>query len=232
MYLSRISLSPEAAGDVRTGEIFNSPYRLHREIWTFFSDDPNRQRDFLYRLDREKREGGPPRVYSLSRRVPRQRPGRWRVETRTFQPEFRVGDRLRFVLRANPAVARDGSRHDVVTDALRRLELEAVPPHERPDAEAVVRTACTEWLARRGETHGFTFSPEEVSVDHHEVQSFVKPGGWQVRLAVCDFAGLLRVTDREKFLAAIRQGIGPAKGFGNGLLLCRQPDLPEGGHLM
>jgi CRISPR system Cascade subunit CasE len=220
MYLSRLSLSPEAVASVRRpGEVFDT-YQLHQEIWTFFSDDPNRRRDFLYRLEGER--DGPPRVYSLSRRAPKRRPGIWQVETADFRPDFAIGERLRFVLRANPVVARDGNRHDVVTDAVRRLKLEDVPRELWPSMEQIVQTACTEWLIRRAATHGFAVAPEEVRVHHHEVLSFLKPGGWQVRLAVCDFEGALQVTDSDQFLAALRVGIGPAKGFGNGLLLCER----------
>ncbi|HYH47860.1 MAG TPA: type I-E CRISPR-associated protein Cas6/Cse3/CasE [Thermoanaerobaculia bacterium] len=221
MYLSRISLSPEAADDVRFGGVFDSPYQLHQEIWTLFSDDPNRRRDFLYRLDQDGRSDRRlPRVFSLSRRAPRPLPGVWQVETREFHPAFEVGNRLRFVLRANPVVARSGSRHDVVTDAIRKLKEQAVPRRAWPSPEQIVRSACIEWLARRAETNGFALSAGEVQVERHEVQSFTKPDGWPVRLAVCDFEGVLRVTEREPFLAALRTGIGPAKGFGNGLLLC------------
>lgn len=155
MYLSRISLSPEAADDVRFGGVFDSPYQLHQEIWTLFSDDPNRRRDFLYRLDQEGRKEGRPRVFSLSNRAPRPLPGVWQVETREFRPTFEVGDRLRFVLRANPVVARSGSRHDVVTDAIRKLKEQAVPRRAWPSPEQIVRSACIDWLARRAETHGF-----------------------------------------------------------------------------
>ena len=37
-----------------------------------------------------------------------------------------------------------------------------------------------------------------------------------------DFSGLLTVTAPEKFLSALYGGIGPAKGFGCGLLLVKR----------
>ena len=37
-----------------------------------------------------------------------------------------------------------------------------------------------------------------------------------------DFSGLLTVADPEKFLSTLYGGIGPAKGFGCGLLLIKR----------
>ena len=220
MYLSRIRLSPEAARDRHFWTLFENPYRLHQEIWNLFSDHPDRRRDFLYRLESDR---GRPILYALSEREPRPAPsfqGLWKVESRPLRPALQPGDRLRFSLRANPVVTRDGSRHDLVMDLKKDLAKRGVPKADWPSEAALAQQAGERWLTRRAADHGF--APEHVLVVRHEVLTFPKPSGAQVRLAVCDFEGTLSVTDPALFLAMLRQGLGPAKGFGCGLLLLRR----------
>jgi CRISPR system Cascade subunit CasE len=220
MYLSRIRLSPEAARDRRFWTLLESPYHLHQAIWNLFSDRPDRRRDFLYRLDLD---GGRPMLYALSSREPHLAPSQqslWNVESRPLRPALRPGDRLRFSLRANPVVTRDGSRHDLVMDLKKDLAKRGVPKAEWPSEAALAQQAGEGWLTRRAAEHGFALA--RVWVARHEVLTFPKPSGATVRLAVCDFEGTLTVTDPDRFLAMLRQGLGPAKGFGCGLLLCRR----------
>ena len=49
-------------------------------------------------------------------------------------------------------------------------------------------------------------------------ETFVKDGR-RVKHVAVEFAGVLRVVDRERFAAAFYSGIGSAKGFGYGLLM-------------
>jgi CRISPR system Cascade subunit CasE len=218
MYLSRISLSPEAERTSRFWRLFESPYRLHQELWHLFSDAGDRRRDFLYRIERTE---GRPQVFCLSDRRPTPTDQLWRIESKEFCPALRAGERLRFSLRANPVVTRDRKRHDVVMDAKHDLRQRGIPRPEWPTEPEIAQQAGVEWLIRRGETHGFEVDAAGVRVDRYAVHTFDKPGApGRVRLATCDFAGLLEVRDVDRFLAAVRGGIGPAKGFGCGLLLC------------
>lgn len=219
MYLSRISLSPETGGDASFWSMFETPYRLHQAIWELFADDPDRRRDFLYRLDRE---GGRPRVFSLSERAPRTTGNTWRVECKELRPVLHAGERLRFSLRANPVVTRSGARHDVVMEEKRRLRERGVPRDEWPSQAELAQEAAAAWLVRRAPKHGFAIDPEAVRVDAYDIHEFRKPGGGEVRFATCDFEGLLTVTEVNVFLTALRNGIGPAKGFGCGLMLVRR----------
>jgi CRISPR system Cascade subunit CasE len=219
MFLSRISLPAGGPSCPEIWKLFENPYRFHQEVWSLFADGPGRRRDFLYRLDRE---GGEPRVYCLSERAPRADHRSFRVESKRFAPVLTVGLRLRFALRANPVVNREGARHDVVMDAKRELRLRGVPRSERPSLAALAQERGAAWLALRAPKHGFAVEPSEVRVDRYEVVELTKTGGTRVRLGTCDFAGTLTVTDPEIFAQSLRQGIGPAKGFGCGLLLCRR----------
>jgi CRISPR system Cascade subunit CasE len=220
LYLSRIRLAPEAPAEPGLFRLFESSYRLHQEIWSLFADSPARRRDFLYRLDHE---GGEPRIYCLSERQPQASAKRFfRVESKPFAPVLAAGEHLRFALRANPVVSRAGSRHDVVMDAKHELKRRGVPKAERPAVAQLAQERGTAWLLERAEKHGFTLAPEAVRVERYEILELAKPGGTRVRLGTCDFAGTLKVTDPEALLLALRNGIGPAKGFGCGLLLCKR----------
>jgi CRISPR system Cascade subunit CasE len=219
MLLSRIRLSPEAVYSRELGEMLADPYRLHKAVWDLFADHPDRRRDFLYRIDWD---AGRPTLLALSARPPQSVPGLWQAETKELRPVLRQGERLRFTLRANPIVTRDGARHDVVMEAKKRLEAAGLPKKEWPSVAHLAQVEGAAWLVRRGEGRGFALGPEDVIVDRYEVHDFRKPRGARVRFATCDFQGLLTVTDVEIFLQTLRQGLGPAKGFGCGLFLIRR----------
>ncbi|MGH7485831.1 MAG: type I-E CRISPR-associated protein Cas6/Cse3/CasE, partial [bacterium] len=201
------------------GPILASPYRLHKAVWSLFADHSDRQRDFLYRLDWDS---GRPLLWTLSDRPPRPAPELWAATTKLLQPVLRDGERLRFSLRANPVVTRDGKRHDVVMEAKQHLRASGLAKKLWPTESQLAQEHGTAWLVRHAEERGFAVDPGQVLVDSYEVHTFKKPQGKEIRFATCDFHGLLTVTGVDAFLHTLRHGIGPAKGFGCGLLLIRR----------
>jgi CRISPR system Cascade subunit CasE len=107
-----------------------------------------------------------------------------------------------FRLRANTVVTRDGKRLGLVReDALR------------------------DWLLRRAESIGAEFLGFDVA---DEGYSYGKQGGnngksRRLAFKAARFDGRLRVRDPELFAQKLAQGVGPAKGFGHGLLSVRYP---------
>jgi CRISPR system Cascade subunit CasE len=219
MYLSRLTLARRALADREALRAFESPYLLHQALWQVFSDSPDRRRDFLYRLDLE---AGRPRVYALSPRKPVGAGHLWQVETQRFAPRVEAGELLDFTLRANPVVTRNGKRHDVVMDAKKALAAEGVPPAERPTQAELVQEHAGAWLERRVAKHGFSLVTGTLRAEGHQVHRFQKPSGRPVHVATCDFHGVLRADDPDRLLESIANGIGPAKGFGCGLLLLKR----------
>jgi CRISPR system Cascade subunit CasE len=222
MFFSRIRLKQDAAREKQLWQHIDSGYAMHSLIWDLFTDGPERARDFIYRQDLVK---GLPAFYSVSDRAPNDRAGVWSVESKPYSPLVREGQRLSFVLKANPIrTKRDENnkqhRHDVVMEAKTRLkEKQLVRP---PEAE-IVQQAGFVWLAVRAEECGFSVSEGEVRADGYNQLNFVKPkGGKPVRISTIDFTGLLTVTDPAKFTESLYRGIGPAKGFGCGLMMVRQ----------
>jgi CRISPR system Cascade subunit CasE len=122
-------------------------------------------------------------------------------------PRFAVGRQLRFRLRANP---------------VKRLRGESVGPDGQPveakwhGKRVGLRQEAEQraWLDRKAEAAGFRVLECQVSSTtdrsrrHDHVMTHVE----------ARFDGVLEVRDPAAFQAALRSGIGSAKGFGFGLL--------------
>ncbi|MEW6220903.1 MAG: type I-E CRISPR-associated protein Cas6/Cse3/CasE [Thermodesulfobacteriota bacterium] len=218
MFFSRITLHDDARGAGDFHQAFRSGYGLHQAVWQLFADHADRERDFLYHM---QAASGPPVVYALSRRRPLAS-RLWQAETMAFAPKLNQGMRLGFFLRANPVRTREGKRHDVVMEEKHRLKTQGMPRQKWPLEAELVQEAGEKWLSARAEKAGFRL--HAVRADGYRQHEFRKPAGRQpVRFSSIDFAGLLEVVDTEIFWQeALCRGLGPAKGFGCGLLLVRR----------
>lgn len=118
-------------------------------------------------------------------------------------------------------------RHDVVMDAKRRMGWKDLPPDERPSLAHLAYEAGFCWLREREARFGCQFEPKRLRVDSHFVHCLKgrrdeKGNCRGISLSTLDFEGELSVTDPGIFLSALLKGVGPAKGFGCGLLLVRR----------
>jgi CRISPR system Cascade subunit CasE len=218
MYLSRIELKAGAERSVQFWRAFETPYRVHAAVWSLFGDQPDRQRDFLYRLEGS---GHGSRIFTVSARVPQDRLGLWKVATKPYTPALAVGDTLNFLLRVNPCVKREGRRHDLIMARKKQLQADARSRADWPSAAEIAQQEGERWLRDREEHLGVKLL--HVTVDAYRVEEFRKPKGDRIRFATCDYRGLLKVTEPERFKTALVSGVGPEKGFGCGLLLCKRP---------
>lgn len=108
--------------------------------------------------------------------------------------ELELGQLLRFRLRANPTVTKNGKRY-----GLSKLEEQL------------------EWLTRQGKRHGFEVPGAIVSSS--DWLSFKKSGvPHTISLQAVTYDGHLRVQDPERLHVAIERGLGHAKALGFGLL--------------
>jgi CRISPR system Cascade subunit CasE len=236
MFLSRLTLAEGATGQSELWRSFASPYALHQAVWRLFPHAAGQPRDFLYRLDTV---AGRPQIWTLSPQPPQASP-LWRREVKKLDPHLESGDRLEIEVRVNPVVSTwkpenrhepassqpargKRKRHDVVMDLKRRLRWKEKPPEERESEIELVQRAASDWLAARAEKAGLKIL--SLRAEGYRQDRFPRPGqaaGVKVELGICDLQGIVEVEQPEAFLATWRQGLGPAKGFGCGLILMRR----------
>lgn len=234
MFLSRMRFVRDAIRDPRYARLVMGPYQIHAAVWGMFADDSVSERDYLYRVDESS---GVPVVYTLSERSPVCDTAVWEVETKEFAPQLQEGQRLSFVLRVNPVVTRstprdeDGSgkkrhcvchRHDVVMDMKMKMK------NEGPDASLrvsdIVQEAGAGWLSGRSEKAGFSCLPGSVIAGGYRQLRFMQTKKGKknpVSISVVDLSGYLFVDEPDLFLSSLKKGLGPAKGFGCGMMMIR-----------
>lgn len=225
MFFSRITLREDARHSSDFWPVFQNPYTLHQSIWQIFSDHPDRDRDFLYRIDKD---GSKPVIYTVSAREPGKNKNLWFVESKVYEPKLHSGARLAFMLRVNPVVSKRNAqkkqcRHDVVMDMKMSLKEKGSSRNELPSIAAISHEAGWKWLSSRGEKNGFSVSKEQIRADGYRQEKFIKKkGGRRIQFSILDFLGKLTVTDPALFSNTLYKGIGPAKGFGCGLMLVKR----------
>lgn len=226
LYITRLRLKKSMLPEVALG---GNAYSAHRLLWTAFGDHPERRRDFLYRGFDEKPV---PEFLCLSQRMP-QDTSHFEIETKPFNPRLTPGLALHFTVRVNPVrtVKANGQRHqrhDVVMDRKKRLDAEGVPRDKRPPLPVLVQEEGERWFQSRAVRWGIEVAPQSLRADGYRILDFIKDGRRElrhIRLAVMDISGTLVVRDPAALQAAVSHGIGPAKGFGCGLLLVRPARL-------
>jgi CRISPR system Cascade subunit CasE len=200
MYLSRITIPMLSRTAQRN---LANPYALHASFLRAFPPDiPGGGERILFRLEPELM--GQSRIAlvqsdttpSWTEDVLQEIATDAQSSLKTFEPELKRGRLLRFRLRANPVVTRDGKRLGLIGDE-----------------------AHTDWLRRKGEKSGFRVR-EATSIDEGKVSAMKRRGGQETRMTFQSvrFEGFLDVLDPDLLWAAVKTGVGPGKAFGFGLL--------------
>jgi CRISPR system Cascade subunit CasE len=236
MFISKVmltSLKEVLAGSSRLRGVDNL-YHQHQMLWTLFPDTPKGSMSLLFRQEYDKPLG----FIVVSEKAPTPCAG-WEVQTKPYLPVFQAGDLLSFKLTANPVVtkknlkkpdAKSGARHDLVMDWIKVNKEQDKAPEERTHRDEIAKIVGKEWLYSRAKKHGFdiVFSEAEFEGEKEQLnitgytQHRFEGHGKSIRLSTLDFDGVLRVTDPTLFQKIVLQGLGPAKGFGCGLMLVRR----------
>jgi CRISPR system Cascade subunit CasE len=194
-----------------------NPYELHRRIWRLFPDEPGESRrdadgqrtGFLFRVE-ENRPGQPARALVQSRRTPQAAEGIRLIATRTLDPRPSAGQRLAFLLTANPIRnIKDEQREQKPGKRRDSCRVPLIREEEQRD-----------WLARKLDGSA---QIEAVSVLPHQ-PTFFRRGNRAGKLVTVTFEGVLQVKDPSALVNLLLNGIGPAKAFGCGLMLVRRLD--------
>ena len=206
MFLSRVEIPWEFA---------RNPYNFHRHLWRLFPGEARETRSsgeelrqgFLFWIE-DNPTGRPARLLVQSRRTPEAASELIVVGTREFQPQPVAGQRLAFLLTANPV--------KTITDTQR--EAKPGKQSEKCRVPLIKEEDQREWIARKLASAG---EIETVSVLPHAPIYFRKDNR-NGKLATVTFDGVLRVSDPTRISDLLENGIGHAKAFGCGLLLVRR----------
>ncbi len=206
MFLSRVEIPWEFA---------RNPYDFHRQLWRMFPGEPKETRSnneearqgFLFRIEVNP-TGRPARLLVQSRRPPEVASGMIVTGMREFHPQPVGGQRLAFLLTANPI--------KTITDIQRQVK-----PGKRSEkcrVPLIRETEQRDWLSRK-----LADAAEVVAANvlPHAPMYFRK-GNHSGKLMPITFNGVLRVNDPIWLTDLLEKGVGPAKGFGCGLLLVRR----------
>ena len=208
MILTRAEIPWSAARD---------PYQHHRSLWKLFPTEPAEPRrgdgeprqGFLFRVE-DNRPGRPARLLVQSRRRPVPTEGVTLIGSREVNPQPSSGQRLAFLLTANPVRTVKDAESEQKPDKKRQSC--RVPLVREDDQRA--------WLARKLEGAA---ELEAVSLLPHQPLYF-RRGSRAGKVVPLSFEGVLKVDDPARLVALLENGIGPAKAFGCGLLLVRRLD--------
>lgn len=206
MFLSRVEIPWEFA---------RNPYNFHRQLWRLFPGEERETRSngeesrqgFLFRIE-DNPTGRPARLLVQSRRAPEAASGVVLVGTREIQPQPVSGQRLAFLLTANPVKTIADAQRDAKPS--KNSEKCRVPLIKEEDQR--------EWIARKLAS---ACEIEAANVLPHAPIYFRK-GNRGGKLVTATFEGVMRVRNPDILVTTMENGIGPAKGFGCGLLLVRR----------
>ena len=209
MFLSRVEVSWGSA---------RNPYNLHRAIWKLFpemeresraSAEESRQ-GFLFRVEQSE-PGCTAIVIIQSRHEPQKVAEHVRVlVSKVFNPQPSRGQRLAFVMTANPV--------KTIKDEAGRLDSNGEPKKCR--VPLIKEEQQIQWL--HDKLNGIA-SPEAVNIRKLPPIFFYKQKEKRDgKLIPVLFEGVIRVDEPNLLLKALEDGIGPAKGFGCGLMLVRR----------
>ena len=212
MHLTRFEINP-ARREARA--LLASPQRMHAAVLAAFpeSTDEYDQGRVLWRLDEGRHDvvmfvvsSGKPDLTHLVESIGRPTYG-W--QTRDYGPfldRLTGGDRWAFRLLANPV------RNTRATDASGRGKRLA----------HVTAAQQTAWFLRQAQRHGFAVvdgsaGEADLAVRSRRTQRFARHQR-TVTISTAVFEGHLQIEDPVALRAALVGGIGPAKGYGCGLL--------------
>jgi len=218
MYFSRIRVlgnRPDKLMEI----VKSNDYDQHQLLWRLFPDDSKADRDFLFKRDEYR---GFPQFYMISTREPVSLEDVLELETKAYQPQIEVGNRLAFTLRANPVRTRkvdDHSKKRKRDDVVMLLKNRYKAEGKVASKAELSQEAGEQWLKSRAEKQGFKL--DAVRADSYQQHCFTRKGR-DIRYSSLDFQGTLTVVDAVKFTHLLTNGIGPAKAFGCGLMLIRR----------
>jgi CRISPR system Cascade subunit CasE len=158
----------------------------------------------------------------------------WEWTSKPFHPILREGQRLSFSVRINPTINRTEStpgdtgtrrrhrRRDIVYESLRAQRATVARPANRAEiAQECGESWLHDRLLRNGFELGDTAGQGKSVICNAYRQHRIKKKNNAITISTLDCEGTGTVIDPQAFEALLPRGLGPAKGFGCGLMLIR-----------
>lgn len=196
MYLSKIVVS---------GTACRNPYEMHRVLWRLFPENADANRDFLFRV--EQADWTYSEVLMQSVREPEISTSAAQIKARReYSPVLKSGQRLRFMLVANPV--------KMINDEGGRKNSKGEPKKCR--VPFIHEEEQRSWLERKLLNGA---SLEVLVINPGFPLRFRKAKqNCAGKIQPVNFEGILKVDDPDCMIELVGKGIGPAKAFGCGLL--------------
>ena len=218
-YLSKLELNPKSR---QVWSELKNPYELHRTLSRAFGKEkeecqlarclyriePETDRQKLHCLVQSKTE---PDWEYLNEGYVRQPLLKREFQDSDLVRVFKAGRVLKFKLRANPTVCKNGKRV-----SMWEVKPDIETHDQRLDRIARIEARRSEWLVRKAEMSGFTAL--EFVIDTPDSIDKISSNAKQMLFDSVDYEGVLRVDEPALFLKALENGIGSGKAYGFGLL--------------
>ncbi len=199
MYLSRVFIQP--------GKL-NNAYEWHRALWSLFPDvERGAASPFLYHMESINLATGAQVLMQSSMKPIANSVFARLMATKPFIANFQIGQPLIFQLLANP-IKCISNKHDKVNK--KNQGKCRVPLIKEQEQSA--------WLERK---FSQAVNMNSLNITNHTPLYFRK-GNRAGKIVPVHFEGIIEVNDVAKMDDVWRNGIGPAKAFGCGLLLVRR----------
>ena len=201
MYLSRLFIDFKKPKNI---------YQIHQDLWTLFPGQDDRTRSFLFRVEHQE-VGVGASILMQSEIAPSAGNGHVNIlNQRKYPLTICENQQLRFLLIANPI--------KTIKDQQERKNNKGVIKSNR--VPLINEEDQQRWLARKlqsfAQIDNLIIRPcQPLYFYKNDKQTSKGYGGKIVPIA---FEGLLTVSEPDKFIDQVKQGIGPAKAFGCGLL--------------
>jgi len=207
VYLSRLQLNSHSRQLWRT--VIDQPYKLHQIVMSGFPDGITREKaNVLHRLEIEADNA----ILLVQSDL--------KPDWGKIHPDLLL-HASPFDPIPNPAI-REMNGVQLTPDRLLHFRLTANPTKRlssgkgnKPGPRRALYDEADQhaWLQEKGKLNGFRLL--DVQISQPAKQTARKQ---DLTLFTVQYNGRLQITDAEKFQTAVREGIGPAKAFGCGLL--------------
>lgn len=181
-----------------------SAYTLHKALWELFPNRQDDERDFLFRVEKEEnRQGVVLLMQSKVEPVDSAKAIELQVK-RNFMLNLVQGQRIRFLLKANPVkTIKDEKGRKNTRGEVKSCRVPLIKEEEQ-----------VQWLKRKLDK---VAKLEDVQVSNG-LPLYFKKSSHAGKIVPVLYEGVATIENPEALVAMLESGIGPAKALGCGML--------------